>query len=73
MNGLINLVIYFVLTITAAVIYMFFDMWIYITNGFEYIFKRDDSYVHVCVGMMHISRQTIWHHNFDNNTIFCIQ
>ena len=28
----------FLLTINAAVIYMFYDLWIYIINGFKYVF-----------------------------------
>ena len=38
MNGLIHQVIHFLLNINAAVIYIFYDLCIYIMNGFEHVF-----------------------------------
>ena len=63
----------FLLTFTAADIYMFLDLRIYIINGFEYVFSWDDGYVNVCSGILSMSRSTIWHHNFDKDVILRIQ
>ena len=57
----------FLLTITDAVIYVFFDLWIYIINGLD--FSWDDGYVPVCYGIMSRSISTIWHNDFDNDII----
>ena len=46
----------FELTINAAVIYMFYDIWIYIINGFECVFLWEDGQVPVCVGIMPMLR-----------------
>ena len=52
---------------------MFYDLWIYIINGFEYVFNGKTVSYRYMLGWCLCEDKTIWQHNFDNNIILRIQ